>query len=194
MYSRRLLVVALLAGCALLLPLFLPDSLLATARYDRDALADGEWWRLITAHVVHLNTRHALLNAAAAAVLVLLVGQALTLRAWLWILLTALLAVDVGLWFLEPNVSWYVGASGVLHGVIAGGALTLAIARDWRGAFLLVLLIAKLGYEHLTSGDIGFSGDLPVVLVAHLYGALGGAAGFLGAQVSQRESSVTKIS
>src|SRR5438270_2120421 len=54
----------ILAGsCVLLLLASLtgePGRLLL--RYDRAALAAGQWWRLVTAHVVHLDVRHALLN------------------------------------------------------------------------------------------------------------------------------------
>src|SRR5438876_6738088 len=54
----------ILAGsCVLLLLASLtgePGRLLL--RYDRAALAAGQWWRLVTAHVVHLDVRHTLLN------------------------------------------------------------------------------------------------------------------------------------
>ena len=32
-------------------------------RFDRVALGQGEWWRAITAHFVHLDPLHTLLNA-----------------------------------------------------------------------------------------------------------------------------------
>ena len=175
--NRRLFVVALLVFAALLLPLLLPDTALIAGRYDRAALAAGQWWRLVSAHLLHLGLRHTLLNAAAAGILVLLFAGALSIRAWLMVVTVSLVAVDAGLWFFSPDIQWYVGASGVLHGVIAAGALALAGRRDWRGAVLLALLTGKLIFEQYTSGDLGFAGGLPVVLDAHLYGALGGAAG-----------------
>jgi rhomboid family GlyGly-CTERM serine protease len=179
--NRRLLVVALLVFAALLLPLLLPDPLQAALRYDRAALAAGEWWRLISAHVVHLGARHALLNAAAAGVLVLLFGAALSRWDWALTVVLSMLVLDAGLWFLSPRIEWYVGASGVLHGVIAAGALALLRLRDWRGALLLALLVGKLLFEQLTAGDLGFVAGLPVVVDAHLYGASGGALAFIGA-------------
>lgn len=177
--NRRLFVVASLVFVLLALPLWLPDAAQFAGRYDRDAIAQGQWWRLLTAHVVHLGARHTLLNAAAAAILVLLFGH--TLNGWRWatIVGVSLLGVDVGLWFLSPGVSWYVGASGVLHGVIAAGALAMLRLRDWRGGVLLALVTSKLVFEQMTSGDLGFAGGLPIVLAAHLYGAVGGATAFL---------------
>lgn len=172
---RHLPVAALLVAAALLLTQLLPPELQTAARYDRAALQSAEWWRLITAHFTHLGWRHALLNAAAAAVLVFLLGQILSIRQWLLTGALSVAAIDAGLWWLSPEIVWYAGASGALHGVIAAGGLALARARDWRGPLLLILLTAKLIVEQLTTGSLGFSGELPVVLDAHLYGALGGA-------------------
>ncbi len=185
--NRRLLVVALLVFAGLLLPLLLPEAVQTAGRYDRAGVAAGEWWRLITAHLLHLGPRHTLLNAAAAAILVLLFAGALGARAGLVVVAASLVAVDAGLWFFSPNIPWYVGASGVLHGVIAAGGLALASLRDWRGGVLLALLTSKLIFEQYASGDLGFAGGLPVVLAAHLYGALGGAAGLLGWRIAARQ-------
>lgn len=184
--NRRLFVVALLVLAGLLLPLLLPEAIQADGRYDRSALASGEWWRLLSAHVVHLGVRHALLNAAAAAILVLLVGHALSARGWLVVVLGSMIAIDAGLWFGSPAVSWYAGASGVLHGVIAAGGLALASLRDWRGGILLALLTSKLIFEQSISGDLGFAGGLPVVLDAHLYGASGGVVAVVGLYLARK--------
>jgi rhomboid family GlyGly-CTERM serine protease len=184
--NRRLLVVALLVFVGLLLPLLLPEAVQTAGRYDRAALASGEWWRLVTAHLVHLGLRHTLLNAAAAGILVLLFGEALSARTWLLVVVVSLVAIDAGLWFFSPDIQWYAGASGALHGVIAAGGLALASLRDWRGGVFLALLTSKLIFEQYASGDLGFAGDLPVVLDAHLYGALGGAGASLSMRLTRR--------
>lgn len=184
--NRRLPVAALLVFVGLLLPLLLPQTVQTAGRYDRAALANGEWWRIISAHFVHLGLRHALLNAAAAGIMVLLFGAALSARAWLRVVVVSLIAIDAGLWFFSPDIQWYAGASGVLHGVIAAGGLALASRRDWRGSVLLALLMSKLIFEQYSSGDLGFAGGLPVVLDAHLYGALGGAGAWSAMCLARR--------
>ena len=51
-----------LACGALLLPSVWP-ALMPLLRYERTALTNDQWWRWITAHLVHLDAGHALLNA-----------------------------------------------------------------------------------------------------------------------------------
>ena len=53
-----LLLILLLLGAVL----GLGDSLGALLRYDRSAIAAGGWWRLLTAHIVHLDAHHLILN------------------------------------------------------------------------------------------------------------------------------------
>jgi hypothetical protein len=96
------------------------------------------------------------------------------------IALFSLLAIDAGFVFYEPQLLWYVGLSGVLHGALAAGAVAW-----WRhesrllALVLSVIFIGKLVWEQW-HGALPLSGDLPVVVNAHLYGALGGAlAGLL---------------
>ena len=73
-------------------------------------------------------------------------------------------------------MAWYVGLSGVLHGLVAAGALALLLRREALGAVLALGLCAKLGYEQL-AGPVPFTAESvggPVVVAAHLYGAAGG--------------------
>ena len=70
---------------------------------------------------------------------------------------------------------WYVGLSGVLHGALAAGAVAWWRYESKLLALLLSAIFAgKLAWEQW-HGALPLSGDLPVVVDAHLYGALGGA-------------------
>jgi hypothetical protein len=68
-----------------------------------------------------------------------------------------------------------VGLSGVLHGALAAGALGW-----WRqeskplALGLTAVLLGKLAWEQW-HGALPLSGDMPVVVDAHLYGAIGGS-------------------
>jgi rhomboid family GlyGly-CTERM serine protease len=99
-------------------------------------------------------------------------------RQWLAIVLAAALAIDAGLWLFDSTVQWYVGSSGVLHGILAAGTLA-ALRRGQPEGWLLALILAgKLLYEHF-AGALPFSGSGPVIVTAHVFGVLGGAAAAL---------------
>ena len=166
----------LIAVAVVLVPTAAGDSGRLWMRYDRQGLAHGQLWRLCSAHLVHLNWRHALLNAAALCLLWVLFAGEYTARRWFWIVGGALVGIDAGLWFLRPQVEWYVGASGILHGVLAAGALAGYRHRRESGALLLLLLIVKLVYEQST-GMSAVDSELPVLPDAHLFGVLGGLIG-----------------
>ena len=172
-----LLVTVLIAGSGLL-----PDAALEALRFERAAIAAGQWWRLATAHVVHLGAGHALMNAAA---LVLIVWLARDLRRsgeWLWLALASVIAVDAGLYLLVPALSWYVGASGVLHGLFSGAALLTLLRGDrLQGAVMLAAVGVKVGWEWAAGGSVSTlaGAGFPVVTESHLLGACGGAVGAL---------------
>jgi rhomboid family GlyGly-CTERM serine protease len=143
-------------------------------QYQRDGIATGQWWRLVSAHGVHWGTQHLLFNLAGLGLLWAMLARHFKPRQWLLIALSTIAAIDLGLWFLQPAVAWYVGASGVLHGGWAAGGVAEWRWREPRSWPLLLVLISKLGYEQLTGASAVLAG-MPVVLGAHVYGALGGA-------------------
>jgi len=175
---------ALLFACLLLLLLTAwGENGRALLRYERSALAEGEWWRLLSAHVIHLDLRHALLNVVGLALVWALFARDYSPKAWLAIVLGAVAAIDAGLWLGDSTVQWYVGSSGALHGALAAGVLAHVRKGERDGWLLAGLLAAKLLYEQAV-GALPFSGSDPVVVDAHLYGVAGGAtvAAFLRPQ------------
>jgi rhomboid family GlyGly-CTERM serine protease len=144
-------------------------------RYERTAVLQGQYWRLLTGHLVHYSGQHLLLNGVGLALIAGLFPRDYSLRGWLLILASSMLIIDLGFVFLEPQIEWYVGMSGVLHGALAAGAVSW-----WRheskprALALIAILLGKLTWEQW-HGALPFSGDMPVVVEAHLYGALGGA-------------------
>lgn len=176
--DARSLVLLSAVMLALLLPELLGDAGRLALRYERVKLVQGEWWRIVTAHFVHLDLKHAALNALGLALLWALFVREYAVTRWLLIVLASIGAIGAGLWFLSPAIEWYVGASGVVHGVMAAGILAWIRRGERLGWALGLVLVAKLAFESLR-GPLPFQGDLPVVTVAHLYGAVGGFAAAL---------------
>jgi rhomboid family GlyGly-CTERM serine protease len=168
--------VALLGFAAsLLLPALRDAAGQQRWQYQRLAITAGEWWRLCSCHFVHLGARHALFNVAGLCLLWALFARHFRPSQWLIVLLCSMATVDLGLWYLQPRVSWYLGASGVLHGLWAAGACAECRRGGWQSWLPLAALLAKLSFEHATGASAVISG-MPVVLSSHLYGAIGGAA------------------
>jgi rhomboid family GlyGly-CTERM serine protease len=154
---------------ALDLVLGLGDSANAMLRYDRSGIAAGGWWRLLTAHTVHLDLHHLILNEFGLVLLWALFAADYDPVEWCIIVMSGALAISSGLWWLSPRVTWYVGASGVLHAIMAAGCVKHLAMRAWDRWILLLCLCAKLAYEQLGGHEP------PMVVVdAHLYGALCG--------------------
>jgi rhomboid family GlyGly-CTERM serine protease len=169
--------VGLLIACAvLLLPELGGEAGRALLRYDRVGLAAGQWWRLLTAHIVHLDLEHAALNSLGLVLMWALFARDYSPRQWLLIALVTIGAIDAGLWLRDSTVAWYVGSSGALHGVMAAGTLAHLRRRDLDGWILGAFIIVKLSFEQ-GSGALPFADSgASVVVDAHLYGAIGGAS------------------
>ncbi len=145
------------------------DSITALLRYDRGAIAAGGWWRLLTAHVVHLDLHHLILNELGLVLIWSLFATDFNVVEWCVVVLLSALAISSGLWWGSPHVNWYVGASGVLHAVMAAGAARHWLMGQWDRWILLIGLAVKLIYER------GFSQPAPMIVIdAHLYGVLAG--------------------
>lgn len=150
--------------------------------FRREAILQGEWWRLVTANVVHLNGRHMLLNVAA----LLLLGWLLwsrplnSLRFGAVCLATA---AGVGLLLLlaTPSVDYYVGLSGWLHGLAV-----MVVTAYWRSdrlvsASLAFALVGKIGWEAVYGPNPATEAAMggAIVTASHRYGALSAALSLL---------------
>ena len=146
-------------------------------RYEREAIVHGELWRLVTGHIVHLGRSHLILNLAGLLLVWYLVRDVLSSANWLIVLLMVIVGIDAGFWWLEPQLAWYVGLSGVLHGLLVAGIVAGLPDVRWENRILAVAVVAKLAYEQivgpLPGSEESSGGD--VVVAAHLYGALSGA-------------------
>ncbi len=177
-----------LAGAAALLAL--QASGLAPLLEYRRSLLMAEPWRLLTAHLVHVGWHHTLLNAVAWIAVARLFAGELTARRQLIVLAFCALAISALLAGCEPQLAWYRGLSGALHGLFAAGAVTgLAPAdgaprhaprggRRWLPAFLLAAVWLKVLYEQIDGATLAPPAWLGAAVVtrAHLFGAAAGTA------------------
>jgi rhomboid family GlyGly-CTERM serine protease len=156
-------------------------------QYDREAIAQGELWRLVTCHLVHFGLEHLVWDAAVFALLAVLCWRLGRVRC-LVSLGAATLAIPAVLFVLQPGLPTYRGLSGLDSALFVTAALGLgqklrADGRSTWGAAAIgsvAVLLGKVGYELATGQalfvDAASLGFVPVPL-AH---AVGGLAGMLG--------------
>ncbi|MHC4958470.1 MAG: rhombosortase [Planctomycetota bacterium] len=130
-------------------------------RYDREAVVHGQVWRLLSCHLAHDGLLHLAQNVATLLALGVFFHDKAVRPA---VVLASALAVSLGILVFCPDVPYYVGFSGALHGCAAG---TL-------NPYALGIVGLKVIYE-LVFGPTPLAGD-SVLVVAHLYGAAGGLA------------------
>jgi len=166
--------IGLLCVCLLLaVPEFFGEPARRLLSFDRTGVAAGQWWRLLTAHFVHLDLEHAVLNSLGVVLMWALFARDYSPARWAAIYCGSAVAVSLGLWFANPELQWYVGASGALHGVMTAGTIAHLRRGDLDGWILAIFIVAKLAIEQL-AGALPFAGDANTIVDAHLYGAIGG--------------------
>lgn len=179
------------------------ESLIAALQFDRQAILDGQWWRLLTGNLVHWSREHFLLDVAA----FLFVGilyEPKRPRVYPWLLLAAGLAVGAGVLIFRPDMALYRGLSGVDSGQFAL-ALAIEASFAWREprrwlwiAPAAAIFGAKILYE-CTTGQMFFGTESlghigqPVPL-AHAAGVLPVALWIALAQGFGRSKGRTSLS
>ncbi len=159
-------------------------------QFERVAFEGGAWWLLATSQWVHLTWPHAAVNIAAAALMLLALAGWVDLPTQGVALLGGYAGVALVV-ALDPTCAYYAGASGSLHGLLAGSGVKLALTQGpspnakgvrhthWPqvlGWTVLAGMGAKLLLQHFEGASSG-PGWLGVVAYrpAHVGGAVAGA-------------------
>lgn len=142
--------------------------------WDREAILNGEVWRILTGNLTHTNWPHMIMNALALAIITFIFRAHFSARPYSYLLV--LLASAVGLGIFASDIMWYAGLSGVLHGLFGWGAVRDIQTRYQGGWLLLLGLAGKIGWEQLFGGAASSAALIGarVATEAHLAGALTG--------------------
>ncbi|MCG9555204.1 rhombosortase [Vibrio sp. Isolate31] len=140
--------------------------------WDKSAIVDGQWWRILTGNFSHTNYSHLLINLAGLWIISYLFQP--SKKQLVVALLVISLATGVALLF--SSIQIYVGLSGTLHGLFGLFALREALNGRKSSWLLMLGLVAKVAWEQLI-GPSSTTGELinaRVAIEAHLAGALAG--------------------
>lgn len=172
---------ALGAGILAATASFAPDGAVAELGWHAGGGA-GASWRLLTAHFVHLGAAHLAANLFAATLIGWSCDQLRVSARLPAATLASLAGVALGLEFGPWAISWYVGLSGMLHGLFAWLCLFLALSpsaersQDVRKLAAVLYLGGLLKVAVALATPLGAPGwlGIPQATPVHLYGYLGG--------------------
>lgn len=150
----------------------------------RQSLFDGRWWTICTGPLLHVSFQHLIFDVLG----LLIVGwifEPMLKRGMMWIVLAINIAVAIAAFVIYPELDSYCGLSALDQGLLAAGAVALAMNRNTRPALIIAGVLAlkwigELAFEQsslgLVSSDAARYGE-PVPW-CH---AIGGIAGALSA-------------
>lgn len=179
-----------LAAVALLIHRF--DGAGSLLVYDREAIAAGELWRLLTGHLVHFSAAHLVNNLVVLVPALWLVETRYTKDAGL-LLLVAASAVGIAVFAGAPELQTFGGASGISLAVLTYACLRgIHENRRWRLVcwVLLAIVCAKLAAEIFWRWgllDWEANGDFVPVPLSHLVGTATGVALYLWRAAGERK-------
>jgi rhomboid family GlyGly-CTERM serine protease len=153
--------------------------------WDRLAIEQGSYWRIISGQFVHNNTAHLVLNALASLLVYVLMRELVSAIQFIIHVFFIALLTGLVLYLFEPVLNYYLGFSAVLHGLVAAYAVIKLPQDKYFGGLIVILLLVKLGFAESpeTADLIG----IRVATEAHLWGVVSGVvSGFLQAQICKR--------
>jgi rhomboid family GlyGly-CTERM serine protease len=143
-------------------------------RYQQNAVADGQWWRILSAHWVHVGWMHLLLNSLSLVVCVSLTAPGWSLRRWLLVTVSMGLGISFLLMLNNPEVTDYAGHSGLLYGLYVLGGIGLYPRDRLISVLVVAAILVKILMEQFSFYDFN-TGSLigaRVIVDAHFYGVL----------------------
>lgn len=141
-----------IAAVAIWLPYYQSEAGALLDQYDFSrSLLWQEPWRILTAHVFHINARHALYNAAGLVVVTVLFARHFSVRTWINAVLIIATTSSVTVWLIAVPER-FVGLSGLIHGLLVMSLLLEWSKqqyqfRDWLSPLALGLIFIKVTLE-----------------------------------------------
>ena len=169
------------AVTAVVLVAWLSPQLHEFCLFERTHISSGQWWRLLTGHLVHFSPSHLIFDSAVFLVTGAMIedrGRKLVIG----LLLTSALAISAGLFWLAPELQFYGGMSGVATAMLCFVAFECARGSGIKravGVTVIILATIKMAWETQASRALFSIFDRPEIQLApmaHIIGALVAAA------------------
>lgn len=136
---------------------------------------DGQYWRLLTGHLIHKDWQHFAMNMLGLNLCLAVFAKDLAAKHWLLSFIFIALFSSLGMLQLYPLNYRYLGFSDVLHGWILLGAAAIFHKEPRLAVIVFVLFWLKIIEENANFTfftSYGVSGG--VAKKSHILGAIGG--------------------
>lgn len=165
----------LLIGLTAFIGLLQIPVLQMIAQWDRSAIIDGQWWRIVTGNLTHTNLFHLGMNLFGLWFICFIFRAQLYWQSLLLLIIG--LSFSVGGLLLLTSMQVYVGLSGVLHGLFAFYAIQEYRLGRKSSAYLVAGLVLKIIWEQCFGSPTGSESliQAKVAINAHLFGAVAGS-------------------
>jgi len=132
------------------------STLLQEGAVSRFAIADGEYWRLLTAGFLHAGFFHLLFNMFSLWILGSLLEPSIGRLRFALIYFVSLLAGSFGALLVEPD-SFTVGASGAIFGLMAAAAIVMrsrgmSLMESGLGLWIVLNLVITFTVPNISIG------------------------------------------
>jgi len=178
---------SLILSVSLITLLVLGLSLLDKTHFDLlttspRIMSHHEYWRWLTSNFVHFGWAHSIVDALGFALVSIVFFYSISTKRYLGLLLFCCLAVGIFISILSPDILYYAGLSGAIHGLLIAGCFYATHFPLWKRLIILIITIGKILQEQLPGYDINPVANImpvPIAIDAHLIGAIAGLLFFL---------------
>jgi rhomboid family GlyGly-CTERM serine protease len=142
-----------------------------------NTLSHFEYWRWLTCNFVHFGWAHTLIDTLGYALVSLILFYSVSVKRYLALVVFCSLAIGMFISVVDPQIDYYAGLSGVIHGLLIAGCFYATDFPLWKRLLVLFFTLAKLVQEQLPGFDINPVTNLmpvPIAVDAHLIGAIAG--------------------
>lgn len=126
--------------------------------FDRTAVLGGQFWRLATCHLTHLDPQHALVNAVGCGLILAILRDSMS-----WKAITACAVILASATSLAGVLLWvrvdFAGFSGILYGLATVAVFALRKRSPWLAGLMAAVLVAGIvagiaGYSRPWTADV----------------------------------------
>ncbi|MDW3095051.1 MAG: rhombosortase [Gammaproteobacteria bacterium] len=156
--------------------MLLPTNVQKFFYLNIESFKQGEYWRFLSAHLIHYSWMHCISNVAGLVLLITIFKNSKLYIYWFLASVVIAIAVSSGLIIFSNRLMWYVGFSGVLTGLYAYASIK-TYSENIKLSMVVLITLSIYVTIQILQGELISSiliPDLKASSYAHAYGLCAG--------------------